>query len=67
MSTFTEANQVRLSLKMKYSQYAWYSSSVVYAIDDGFGVVIETSQMNDKIRKLIAPVVNGVSVKAEVK
>ena len=67
MSTFTEANQVRLSLKMKYSQYSWYSSSVVYAIDDGFGVVIETSQMNNNIRKLISPVVNGVSVKAEVK
>ena len=67
MPTFTEANQVRLSLKMKYSQHAWYSSSVVFAVDDGFGVVIEVSQMNDKIRKLISPVVNGVSVKAEVR
>ncbi len=67
MTTFREAYQVRLALKMKYSQHAWYSSSVVFAVDDGFGVVIEVSQMNDKIRKLISPVVNGVSVRAEVR
>jgi hypothetical protein len=67
MSTFTEANQVRLSLKMKYSQYAWYSSSVVCAIDDGFGIIIDVHQMSDKVRKIVSPVVNGISVKVELK
>jgi hypothetical protein len=66
MSTFAEANQVRLILKMKYSQYAWYKSSRVFAISDGFGIIIGASHVDDKVRKLVAPVVNGVSVKTEV-
>jgi hypothetical protein len=66
MSSFSEANQVRLMLKMKLSQHSWYSSSTVISIDDGFGVLIGVSQMDNHIRKVVPPVVNGVSVKAEV-
>lgn len=66
MSTFSDANQVRLALKMKLSMYAWYSTSIVVTIDDGFGVVIGVKKMDNNIRKLIPPVINGVSVKAEV-
>jgi|HubBroStandDraft_5_1064220.scaffolds.fasta_scaffold11763_5 hypothetical protein len=66
MSTFKEANQVRLKLKMKYSQYAWYSSSVVISTDDGFGIVMMAHQIDNKIRKLISPVVDGISVKTEL-
>lgn len=66
MSTFSDANQVRLLLKMKLSVYAWYSSSTVVSIDDGFGVVIGVKQMDNSIRKLIPPVVNDISVKVEV-
>jgi hypothetical protein len=66
MSTFSEANQVRLLLKMKLSQYSWYSSSTVLNIDDGFGVVIGVKQMDNTIRKLVPPVIDGVSVKTEV-
>jgi len=66
MSTFSDANQVRLLLKMKLSVYAWYNSSTVVSVDDGFGVVIGVKQMDNSIRKLIPPVVNGISVKAEV-
>lgn len=66
MSSFSEANQVRLFLKMKLSQYAWYSSSMVHSIDDGFGVTIGVKHIDNQIRKLIAPVINGVSVKTEV-
>lgn len=66
MSTFSDANQVRLLLKMKLSVYAWYNSSTVVSIDDGFGVVVGVKQMDNSIRKLVPPVVNGVSVKAEV-
>ena len=65
MSTFREAGQVRLMLKMKYSQYAWYKSSAVYASGDGFGVLITARQVDNKVRKLVAPVVDGVSVKVE--
>jgi hypothetical protein len=66
MSTFSSANQVRLLLKMKLSMYAWYNSSTVMSTDDGFGVVIGVKYMNNNIRKLVPPVVDGVSVKAEV-
>lgn len=66
MSTFSDANQVRLSLKMKLSVYAWYNSSTVVSVDDGFGVVIGVKHMDNTIRKLVPPVINGVSVKAEV-
>ena len=66
MPTFSDANQARLSLKMKLSLYAWYNSSTVVSVDDGFGVVVGVKQMNNSIRKLIPPVINGVSIKAEV-
>ncbi len=66
MSTFSEANQVRLMLKMKLSMYSWYSSSTVVSIDDGFGVIVGVKHMDNNVRKLVAPVVDGVSVKAEL-
>lgn len=66
MSTFGEANQIRLMLKMKLSIYAWYSSSTVLSIDDGFGVVIGVKHLDNAVRKLVPPVVDGVSVKVEV-
>ena len=66
MSTFSDANQVRLVLKMKLSMYSWYSSSTVVSIDDGFGVIIGVKHMDNNVRKLVPPVVDGVSVKAEV-
>jgi len=66
MSTFSDANQVRLALKMKLSMYAWYSSSTVVTVDDGFGVVVGVKRMDNGIRKLVPPVIDGVSVKAEV-
>lgn len=66
MSTFSDANQVRLVLKMKLSMYAWYNSSTVVSSDDGFGVVIGVKHMDNHIRKLVPPVMNGISVKTEV-
>ena len=65
MSTFSEANQVRLSLKMKYSNHSWYKASHVVSSDDGFGIVVNVSYVDDKVRKIIAPVVNGISIKVE--
>jgi len=66
MSTFSEANQVRLVLKMKLVQYSWYSSSTVLSADDGFVVVVGVKQMDNTVRKLVPPVVDGVSVKVEL-
>lgn len=66
MSTFSEANQVRLSLKMKLSQFAWYNSSHVATEDDGFSIVVNVKFLDNKVRKIISPVIDGVSIKTEV-
>ena len=66
MVTFSMANQVRLSVKMKLSQYAWYSSSLVVPESDGYSVIVSVKKLDNQIRKIISPVVNGVSVKTEV-
>jgi hypothetical protein len=66
MSTFREANQARLVLKMKLSNYAWYGSSVVVTDNDGFSVVVGVKKIDNQVRKVISPVVDGVSVKTEL-
>lgn len=66
MTTFRDANQVRLSLKMKLSQYCWYNGCAVLPELDGYIVVVSVKEIDNKVRKVIAPVVNGVSVKTEV-
>jgi hypothetical protein len=66
MATFSDANQVRLMLKMKLSQYAWYSSSMVIPELDGYSVVVTVTKLDNHVRKIISPVINGVSIKTEV-
>jgi hypothetical protein len=66
MVTFSTANRVRLSIKMKLSQHSWYKSSLVISDSDGYSIVINVKQLNNQIRKLISPVVEGVSIKTEV-
>ena len=66
MSTFKEANQVRLMLKMKLSNFYWYTSSRVISMDDDFGVVISVKHLDNKVRKLISPVIDGISIRMEV-
>jgi hypothetical protein len=66
MSNFSEANQARLVLKMKLSFYAWYNSSTVIFGDDGYSVVIGVKHLDNQVRKLIPPVLNGISVKTAV-
>lgn len=66
MVTFSEANQARLSIKMKLSMFAWYSSSAVVSEKNGYSVVVGVKTLNNQVRKTIPQVVNGVSVKAEL-
>jgi hypothetical protein len=66
MSTFREANQARLMLKMKLSDYAWYRSSRVVTDNDGYSVIVGVQKLDNQVRKLISPVLIGVSVKTEV-
>ena len=66
MSTFREANQVRTSLKMKLSNYSWYKSSRINTAPDGWEIVIVVKKLDNKVRKVISPVVDGISIRTEV-
>lgn len=66
MSTFREANQARTSLKMKLSNYSWYKNSAVCSVPDGWGIVIVVEKLDNKVRKVIPPVVDGIATKTEV-
>jgi hypothetical protein len=65
MATFMEANRTRLELKMKLSVYAWYHSSAIISETDGFGVLIVAKHIDNNVRKIIPPVVNGINIKVE--
>ena len=67
MATFMEANRARLELKMKFSNFAWYNSSSIVSETDGYAVLITVERITNQVRKLIPPVVNGVSIKTESK
>jgi hypothetical protein len=63
-ASFNAANQAKLAIKMKCSQFSWYRSSHIEAEGDEYIVVISiTVPVNDAIRKTIPPVYEGVSVK----
>jgi len=66
MSSFKEANQVKNSLKMTLLNYAWFKSLSIELDDDGYYVVVHVSKLDNSIRKVIAPVKDGVTVKTEV-
>lgn len=66
MATFKEANQVRLGLKMKLSNYSWYVGSVVTTDSDGYSIVVMTKKIDNQVRKLVPPVIDDVSIKTEL-
>lgn len=66
MGTFKEANHIRLSLKMKLSMYAWYSSSAVTTDSDGFAITIFVHYLNNQVRKIIPQVIDGINIKTEI-
>lgn len=65
--SFRNANQARAALKMKLSVFHWYLGSRVVADNDGFSIEVVVKKIDNQIRKIIPPVVDGVSVKAEEK
>lgn len=66
MATFAEANRVRMGLKMKFSNYAWYNSSVVSSNKDSYIVLIRVSRIDNHVRKIISPIVDNVEIKTEI-
>ncbi len=65
MATFREADQVRLALKMKLHFHAWYKSSTVVPDNDGYSVIVGVKHLDNQVRKIISPVLNGVAIKVD--
>ena len=66
MSNFNTANQARLKLKMKLSNYACYIDSMVIFSKDEYMILVHTSQIDNKVKKLIPPIFDEISVKVEL-
>lgn len=66
MAIFSEANQAKLALKMKLSNYAWYRGSTVVADGNDYCVVVAIDKMDMKIRKIVPIVHDGITVKVDI-
>lgn len=66
MTTFFEASQARLILKMKLVNHHWYKSSRVIMESDGFAVLIGVTKLDNDVRKIIPIIHNGVVVKTTI-
>jgi hypothetical protein len=66
MILFNEATRALTSLKIPLSQYSWFKCLGVEPDLDGFCVVVYVGHIDNKVRKIIPPVYNGVSIKIEV-
>jgi hypothetical protein len=66
MATFGEANQVKYSLKMRLINYSWFKAATVVSCGDGYEVIITTSKIDNSVKKIVSPVLNGINVKLEL-
>lgn len=66
MATFTEANQIRTALKMKLSFYSWYNGSGVFSGEDDYYIVVTVKKIDNQVRKIIPPVIDGIIIKTEL-
>jgi len=65
MTTFFDANQARLKLKMILSNYCWYKGSCIIMDKDenNFVILINVSDMSDNIFKIIPKLFDGFKTK----
>ena len=66
MTTFREANQVRVALKMNLSNFYWYNGSNVLFDQDDYYIVIHVKKLDNQVRKTIPPVSDGCSIRTEL-
>lgn len=66
MSTYSEANQAKLSLKMILSNYAWYHNITILPDGDDWCISVNISHLDNSIRKIIPIVHKGLNVKVDV-
>ena len=63
MTTFKQANQVRIKLKNKVANYSWYSASGVFLEGDQYYVTVNVKRLDDSVKGVIPPKLDGVSIK----
>jgi len=66
MISFFEANQARLKLKMKLSNYAWYHDCGVVTYDGDYIVLAGIARLDYKIRKIIPKKIDNVLIHLKV-
>ena len=66
MSTYSEANQAKLSLKMVLSNYAWYNNIGVVPDGDDWSILVSITNLDNSIRKIVPIVHKGFNVKVDV-
>jgi len=64
MSTFKEANQVRVKLKNKVANYSWYSTSGVFLEKESYYVGVFVKRLDDSVKSTIPSYLDGVVIKA---
>jgi hypothetical protein len=65
MSSFSEANQVKLSLKMSLSKYFWYDSITLGTDNENWCVVVSVNKLDSSVKKLIPNTLQGIPVKID--
>lgn len=65
-TTFKEANQIRIALKMQLSNYYWYNNSSVLFDRDDYYIEVHIKRIDNQIRKIIPPVFNGCCIRMEI-
>jgi hypothetical protein len=65
MSSYSEANQVKLALKMQFSHFWWYDSITLGTTDENWCVIVSVNKLDSSIKKLIPNTLQGISVKID--
>lgn len=63
MTSFSEANQAKLALKMSLHLHSFFKTILITSEDNEYSVIVFVDQLNDNVRKIVPNVHNGVSIK----
>ncbi len=66
MITLRDVNRLRTSLKIKFSNYSWYVGSMIVPDTEGYNIIVNVNDLNNRVRKIIPPVIDGIGIKVEV-
>ena len=63
MTSFKEANQVRVKLKNKVANYSWYATSGVSLENNSYFVEVTVKRLDEGVKKAIPRQLDGVNIK----